>query len=1023
MKDITLTYPLRVMIMAFALIISNAVVAQTVGSIEGRIQNSASSNFLGNARVTIEGTSLETFTSDSGDFRLPGVPSGEAVVSVSYRGFQRQSKAVTVVAGQIIRQDFSLRLVEMEWDDDVVELDEFTVTQEQLSTEALAMNEQRVADNIKSVVSFEEFGNMGEGNPGEFLKYVPGVYVTFGPAIATRATIRGFPGSGTLVMVDGSPIASSSGDRTFELTGASTGNIDRLEVTKSPTPDMPANAIGGAINIKGKSAFSVSKPVLKYSTYFTFNRISENPSFSSPSFSKQLGAEPRTTVAPIQPGFDLTYLLPVNDTVGFTFSASSSKRYYDQDYNYAYWNLAEDTLYRTMKRSSNPLYERQLISGAMDWKIGKHGTLRLTTQYSSNDSSSAQADNSRAFGGTSAATSPDGDQNSTQGKANRATIISNAGGFKISRNTALTSLSYKHLGDDWKFELNGSYSVSERRRNDMEAGFFSGMNARYTKVTLDGSGFAEIGNGLLPRVDSATKGGNAINVFDAGDMALNGSNGQYLYVDNNLRSARFSAERTFDTEIPFKVKVGLSVTEDEVDRRGFNSTYALKTPASLGAKTARNLGLLAEEFSATMQWRDIDGNVAPTTFISPAKLFGLYESNPDYFVLNESSQHTRIVNGSRFITEQISAAFVRFDTKLLNDRLRIVTGVRYEKTEDDALGPLDDITRTFQKDSSGNILTDPNGNPIKLAGSSLDLLRLRKVERGSETKRDYDGFYPSMNATYSFSDALLLRAAYARTIARPNYPSIIPNINLPDSTDIDARTIKVTNSGLTAATSDSFDLSLEYYGDQGTFLSGGVFHKKMSNFISSISTTATQELLDIYGIPSEYLDYDIATQTNLGDADVTGAELAVRQPLMFLPEWARGLSLFANGTFLKRGGEHAEDLNEFAERTFNGGLSFTRSKLQVKLNVHYTGKVQLRRISPSAVVPVDTFRYVAPQTIVDLSIDYRLRKWLSFYVSAQNLGQSAKVTAVANADTPAYARGFVFQRVGARFTVGMKGTF
>ena len=44
------------------------------GTLEGRVLNLTSKSYLTNARITVDGTTLEAFTDDSGEFRLPGVP-------------------------------------------------------------------------------------------------------------------------------------------------------------------------------------------------------------------------------------------------------------------------------------------------------------------------------------------------------------------------------------------------------------------------------------------------------------------------------------------------------------------------------------------------------------------------------------------------------------------------------------------------------------------------------------------------------------------------------------------------------------------------------------------------------------------------------------------------------------------------------------------------------------------------------------------------------------------------------------
>src|SRR5688500_14823381 len=76
--------------------------AQTVstGSIEGRVLDEARGGYLQNARVTVEGTSLETFTDDGGYFVLGGVPAGTARLRVFFTGLPAATVSVAVTAGQ-----------------------------------------------------------------------------------------------------------------------------------------------------------------------------------------------------------------------------------------------------------------------------------------------------------------------------------------------------------------------------------------------------------------------------------------------------------------------------------------------------------------------------------------------------------------------------------------------------------------------------------------------------------------------------------------------------------------------------------------------------------------------------------------------------------------------------------------------------------------------------------------------------------------------------------------------------------
>ena len=82
--------------------------AQSTGSIEGRVLNTGTGEYLENARVTLEGTALETLTDGLGQYRFATVPAGPAQVKVFFTGLVVETAAVNVAAGQIATRDFNL---------------------------------------------------------------------------------------------------------------------------------------------------------------------------------------------------------------------------------------------------------------------------------------------------------------------------------------------------------------------------------------------------------------------------------------------------------------------------------------------------------------------------------------------------------------------------------------------------------------------------------------------------------------------------------------------------------------------------------------------------------------------------------------------------------------------------------------------------------------------------------------------------------------------------------------------------
>ena len=177
-------------------------------------------------------------TDDFGTFRITGVPAGEVKLTTNYTGLDVQTSTVAVTAGQTLTHNVELTSAQRygvtapeEGKDKVMQLDTFVVqSQREYEGDALATNEQRYAPNIKVVMSSDSFGSVNEGNPGEFLKYLPGVTVDYVAADVRTVSVRGFASNFTNVYWDGmrmTSAASGTSNRVFEFEQVSINNTSR----------------------------------------------------------------------------------------------------------------------------------------------------------------------------------------------------------------------------------------------------------------------------------------------------------------------------------------------------------------------------------------------------------------------------------------------------------------------------------------------------------------------------------------------------------------------------------------------------------------------------------------------------------------------------------------------------------------------------------------------------------------------------------------------------------------------------
>src|SRR5688572_17186319 len=75
-------------------------VAQTAGTgtVQGRVFNPVSKDYVRNAEVRLQGTDQVTYTENDGSFTFQNVPAGEATLVVTYTGYNTVTESFTVTA-------------------------------------------------------------------------------------------------------------------------------------------------------------------------------------------------------------------------------------------------------------------------------------------------------------------------------------------------------------------------------------------------------------------------------------------------------------------------------------------------------------------------------------------------------------------------------------------------------------------------------------------------------------------------------------------------------------------------------------------------------------------------------------------------------------------------------------------------------------------------------------------------------------------------------------------------------------
>jgi TonB-dependent receptor len=1043
------------------------------GGIEGAVHNSINSLPVGRAKVVLKGTDREALTDDEGRYRFLGVPAGGAEIEVSYLGFVSQSAALTVTPGQIATRDFSIVregtvTAKKPGSDEVVLLEAFSVVaDQQMTAQALAMNEQRHAPNIKNVMAFEELGDHGQENIGDYLRFLPGVAILDDDDSAGTLALGGFGAEFTNMQLDGGDFAATgSGEessRTLSLRDVPTVNIERIEVTKVPTPDMAASGLGGSVNLVTKSLLGTKSPYFKYQMYMTFNN---KDGFSIDGGSRQLTSQ----VSPKfkQPSFnaDITYPLTRRLVLSLGFSRSWRQRAAEgTPTENATWNLKTTDKYINAKSGpadgeGNPTAQTKDIAmtvaqwtqvaeitttenfqGGVEWKMAKNDTLAFTLQHRETSGERAAARITTRFY-EAGRFDPRGDATYTEKKPETAYNNGSTQGvmemhgngplnYENAADSTHLTARYKHRGPLWRVDGQAIYSSATRTRTSLGKGYFAGVNARVADLNMRGDGINS-GDSILPTTYSITNSyGEVFNVYDGANYDVQGVATEDGTYGTDLYAGRVDVERILGSN--FALKVGGAYNKMEKDDRRFQKTHTFAPEGGSGSLRASDYDFIAES-GVTM-----NGN--PVRWIDPVKVYKLYEEHPDWFPEAASSTPERIALGSVRLEEIVSAAYLRFDLNLLRKRLHLIGGVRYEKTELNGWSMLKDESAIYQKDANGIPMKDDNGRFVKLPGIDDDPVRANNLiykERASHAGQSYDGLYPSLNANFTITDNLILRAAYARTIGRPDVRYVAGGMSIPppgtveeDEEITNIKIISVGNPGLEPWTADSFHLSLDSYHFKGGFGSIGVYRKNVTNFFAQLTVPLTREALAIYGLSDEVIDFYLAGNDyalrryeNVGDASLNGIELSYRQDLFFLPAWLRTVQVWVNYTHLAVSGPNAEDFTGFTPDAVSWGVNWIRPRFAIRLSCAYQAETK-KRIVPEEenYIPAGTYDYQSSYLTCDLNAEYSFSKSLSVYVNWIDMFSKDRFIYRRSADTPAYARKYQRDVRPSYITIGVKGRF
>jgi TonB-dependent receptor len=167
------------------------------------------------------------------------------------------------------------------------------VVEGQLEGQLKALNQQRVAPNIKNVVAREQMELFPDYTTADVLQRLPGVYIDRDQGEGRYVMVRGTEPRLTNVKVNGEELATNRVEERYsQLDIIGSNQVASIEVVKALTPDMDGDAIGGTVNLVTRSAFDYSGMRLRATVGGGYASLRGNPIYQGKlSYSNRFGAD------------------------------------------------------------------------------------------------------------------------------------------------------------------------------------------------------------------------------------------------------------------------------------------------------------------------------------------------------------------------------------------------------------------------------------------------------------------------------------------------------------------------------------------------------------------------------------------------------------------------------------------------------------------------------------------------------------------------------------------------------------
>jgi TonB-dependent receptor len=902
-----------------------------------------------------------------------------------------------------------------------------------------AMETKRNAPGVLEAINAEDIGKFPDTNMAESLQRVPGVSIDREGGEGKFVTVRGFGAGFNITTLNGRQLTSEDTNRDFEFDTLGADMISGLVINKSGSALGESGGIGATIDIKTARPLEVGDKIsggLKMG-YETLNEESApegsilvSHKFADDTFGALLAYnhfERESTVDRVTNNHWTRVPVSAYDPSDYKSNASTTGYVYQPQNHFI--NVQRD---RRTRDNAN-----LVLQFAPTDKL----TLTGDVLYSKYELLRDQNMLVNWFGSRAGWHDIETDKNGTitHFVADDKDV---AGGFV--QNTEFNAIRENRKSDTLEYGLNAKYEITDN---------FSVIADVYKSESNykdpNGFGNSQVTMGYRNRLTWDMTGNSipAISGFETGtgtDGRQPDANGNLTipnkdYLDpSNLRPGftirngrvvkdtmdQFKLEGVFKSDEAtglVKSTFGVSHKSHEKDRESYTTGRGL-TPEEWSTVKA-NQPNVPDWVQGALNCMFCDGGFYWTK-ITPPKvtvldagsgfLSGVSKTGPiqtkwlqfDYDEFRKIYEgavgltfNTAKVPSDTFgVTEGIDALYTQleFAGDVSGHNYYFVTGLRYERTDLDIDGRLASLKSVFEQgEVLGKVLSD--ATPVTL-------------------KSSYDEFLPNIDFKFNFTDDLIGRVDFSKTITRPAIDALRPNLSFGDLKTGGPYPVNAGNPELKPLESQNIDLALEWYYANGSYASAGLFYKQVDNFI--VDATSGQKINDATGKPAvdpttdQEIVFQVTKPSNVETAKVNGFEFAVQH--MF---GESGFGAVVNGTIVNTNAEY--DVNKFDSAFALLGLSdsynlvgfYENDQFQVRLAYNWRDEF-LRAVTDSEP------HYVKAYGQFDLSASYNLTSNITLTFDGIN------ITDEATQWRGRYSNHFeLAETSGPRYSVGVRASF